>query len=112
MIDRFQHDPPKVPTYDSLTQSRWRHLNLTRANHVFHFDRGGIQRWKIKPLIVFRIGQPRTVNLSALGLWKKKLTKIESKKALAEQVVGAGEQWLTELWIQINSTYYCLTAML
>jgi len=27
MIDRFQHDP-KVPNYDSLTQSRWRRSQL------------------------------------------------------------------------------------
>jgi len=53
-------------------------LNLTRANHVFHFDRW----WN--PAVenqttdrVFRIGQTmsRCINLSALGLWKKKFTK-------------------------------------
>jgi len=62
MIDRFQHDP-KVPNYDSL-KAGGVGLNLTRANHVFHFDRW----WN--PAVenqatdrVFRIGQTRNVQV-------------------------------------------------
>jgi len=54
-----------------------------------------------------KLTMSRCINLSALGLWKKKFEMIESK-ALAEQVVGAGEQWLTE-WIQIPTTLHSLT---
>lgn len=77
-------------------------LNLTRANHVFHFDRW----WN--PAVenqatdrVFRIGQTRNVQVHKFvctGTLEEKINEmIESKKALTEQVVGAGEQWLTEL---------------
>jgi SNF2 family DNA or RNA helicase len=77
-------------------------LNLTRANHVFHFDRW----WN--PAVenqatdrAFRIGQTRNVQVHkfvCVGTLEEKIDEmIESKKALAERVVGAGESWLTEL---------------
>jgi SNF2 family DNA or RNA helicase len=50
---------------------------------------------------VFRIGQTRNVQVHKFvskGTLEEKIHDlIESKKELAEQVVGAGEQWLTEL---------------
>ncbi|MGL4378100.1 MAG: hypothetical protein ACRCT1_16790, partial [Microcoleaceae cyanobacterium] len=50
---------------------------------------------------VFRIGQTRNVQVHkfvCVGTLEEKIhDMIESKKALAEQVVSAGEQWLTEL---------------
>ncbi len=77
-------------------------LNLTRANHVFHFDRW----WN--PAVenqatdrAFRIGQIRNVQVHKFvcaGTLEEKIDEmIESKKALAERVVGADESWLTEL---------------
>ncbi len=77
-------------------------LNLTRANHVVHYDRW----WN--PAVenqatdrVFRIGQQRNVQVHKLicqGTLEERIDElIESKKSLAEQVVGAGEQWLTEM---------------
>ena len=49
----------------------------------------------------FRIGQTRNVQVHKFvcsGTLEERINDmIESKKALAEQVVGAGEQWLTEL---------------
>jgi len=77
-------------------------LNLTAANHVFHFDRW----WN--PAVenqatdrAFRIGQTRDVlvhKFICLGTLEERIDElIESKKALAESVVGAGEGWLTEL---------------
>ncbi|MCL9660806.1 DEAD/DEAH box helicase [Paenibacillus hunanensis] len=77
-------------------------LNLTRANHVIHYDRW----WN--PAVenqatdrVFRIGQQRNVQVHKLicqGTLEERIDElIESKKTLAEQVVGAGEQWLTEM---------------
>ncbi len=50
---------------------------------------------------VFRIGQSRNVQVHKFvctGTLEEKIHDLmESKKALAEQVVGAGENWLTEL---------------
>lgn len=102
MIDRFQHDPQGPPIMILSLKAGGVGLNLTRANHVFHFDRW----WN--PAVenqatdrVFRIGQTRNVlvhKFVCTGTLEEKIHEmIESKKALAEQVVGAGEQWLTEL---------------
>jgi SNF2 family DNA or RNA helicase len=102
MIDRFQHDPQGPPIMILSLKAGGTGLNLTRANHVFHFDRW----WN--PAVenqatdrVFRIGQTRNVQVHKFvctGTLEEKIhDMIESKKALAEQVVGAGENWLTEL---------------
>jgi SNF2 family DNA or RNA helicase len=49
----------------------------------------------------FRIGQKRNVQVHkfvTLGTLEEMIDEmIESKKALAEAVVGGGEEWLTEL---------------
>ncbi|MEB3336888.1 MAG: DEAD/DEAH box helicase, partial [Leptolyngbyaceae bacterium] len=102
MIDRFQHDPQGPRIFILSLKAGGVGLNLTRANHVFHFDRW----WN--PAVenqatdrVFRIGQTRNVQVHkfvSTGTLEEKIHDlIESKKALAEQVVGAGEGWLTEL---------------
>lgn len=102
MIDRFQHDPQGPPVMILSLKAGGTGLNLTRANHVFHFDRW----WN--PAVenqatdrVFRIGQTRNVQVHKFvctGTLEEKIHEmIESKKALAEQVVGAGENWLTEM---------------
>ena len=77
-------------------------LNLTAANHVFHFDRW----WN--PAVenqatdrAFRIGQTRNVQVHKFicgGTLEEHIDElIESKRALAESVLGADESWLTEL---------------
>ncbi|MEH2054559.1 DEAD/DEAH box helicase [Nostoc sp.] len=102
MIDRFQHDPQGPPIMILSLKAGGVGLNLTRANHVFHFDRW----WN--PAVenqatdrVFRIGQTRNVQVHKFvctGTLEEKIhDMIESKKQLAEQVVGAGEEWLTEM---------------
>ena len=102
MVDRFQHDPNGPKLFILSLKAGGVGLNLTRANHVFHFDRW----WN--PAVenqatdrAFRIGQTRNVQVHKFvcsGTLEERINDmIESKKALAEQVVGAGEQWLTEL---------------
>ena len=78
-------------------------LNLTGANHVIHFDRW----WN--PAVenqatdrAFRIGQTKDVivhKLVCTGTIEERIdTLINSKKELAENVIGAGgESWITEL---------------
>src|SRR5260370_24357619 len=77
-------------------------LNLTAANHVFHFDRW----WN--PAVenqatdrAFRIGQRRNVLVHKFlcsGTLEEKIDAIiERKKALAASVVGTGEDWLNRL---------------
>ncbi|MBP0005381.1 MAG: DEAD/DEAH box helicase [Cyanobacteria bacterium SBC] len=102
MVDRFQHDPQGPPIFILSLKAGGTGLNLTRANHVFHFDRW----WN--PAVenqatdrVFRIGQKRNVQVHkfvSTGTIEEKIHDlIESKQALAEQVVASGESWLTEL---------------
>ena len=49
----------------------------------------------------FHIGQTRNVQVDkfiCIGTLEKKIhDMIESKRALVEQVIGAGESWITEL---------------
>ena len=78
-------------------------LNLTAANHVIHFDRW----WN--PAVenqatdrAFRIGQKKNVivhKLVSRGTIEEKIDLlIESKKELADNVIGGGgEQWITEM---------------
>jgi len=88
-------------------------LTLTKANHVFHFDRW----WN--PAVedqatdrAFRIGQRRNVfvhKFVALGTLEERIDAlIEDKKRLASLVVGADESWLTEL---DNETFKALIAL-
>ncbi|MCD8395671.1 MAG: DEAD/DEAH box helicase [Lachnospiraceae bacterium] len=78
-------------------------LNLTKANHVIHFDRW----WN--PAVenqatdrAFRIGQKKNVIVHKLvckGTVEEKIdAMIQSKTELAENVIGSGtEKWITEL---------------
>ncbi|MGB8702779.1 MAG: DEAD/DEAH box helicase, partial [Thermosynechococcaceae cyanobacterium] len=102
MIDRFQNDPQGPRLFILSLKAGGVGFNLTRANHVFHFDRW----WN--PAVenqatdrVFRIGQTRNVQVHKFvcsGTLEERIHDlIESKKALASQVVGAGENWLTEM---------------
>lgn len=102
MVDRFQQDPQGPPVMILSLKAGGVGLNLTRANHVFHFDRW----WN--PAVenqatdrVFRIGQTRNVQVHKFvctGTLEEKIHDlIESKQALAEQVVTSGEDWLTEM---------------
>ncbi|MGA1133451.1 MAG: DEAD/DEAH box helicase [Prochlorotrichaceae cyanobacterium] len=102
MIDRFQEDPQAPRLLILSLKAGGVGLNLTRANHVFHVDRW----WN--PAVenqatdrAFRIGQTRKVQVHKFvcsGTLEERIHDlIESKKALAEQVVGTGESWLAQL---------------
>ena len=77
-------------------------LNLTRANHVFHFDRW----WN--PAVedqatdrVFRIGQTKNVQVHKLvctGTLEERIDDlIQSKRSLSKAVVGESEGWLADM---------------
>ncbi len=101
MISRFQVGPPSI--FVLSLKAGGLGLNLTAANHVFHFDRW----WN--PAVenqatdrAYRIGQTRNVQVHkfiCVGTLEERIDAlIESKKALAESVIGGdGEGWLTEL---------------
>jgi SNF2 family DNA or RNA helicase len=101
MVARFQEIDEPVLFLLSL-KAGGTGLNLTAANHVIHVDRW----WN--PAVedqatdrAFRIGQRRDVQVRkfvCVGTLEERIdAMIEQKKALAEQIVGTGESWLTEL---------------
>jgi SNF2 family DNA or RNA helicase len=101
MVARFQEADEPVLFLLSL-KAGGTGLNLTAASHVIHVDRW----WN--PAVedqatdrAFRIGQRRNVQVRkfvCVGTLEERIdAMIEQKKALAEQVVGTSESWLTEL---------------
>ncbi len=101
MVERFQGDDGP-PVFILSLKAGGTGLNLTNANHVFHFDRW----WN--PAVedqatdrAFRIGQTRNVlvhKFVCLGTLEERIDRmLEEKKALADSVVGSGENWMTEM---------------
>ena len=102
MISAFQ-DPETAPSVFVLSlKAGGVGITLTKANHVFHFDRW----WN--PSVedqatdrAFRIGQKKNVfvhKFVAIGTLEERIDEmIEDKKKLAGSIVGADESWLTEL---------------
>ncbi len=101
MIDGFQKS--KEPTAFILSlKAGGTGLNLTRANHVFHFDRW----WN--PAVenqatdrAFRIGQKKNVMVHKFicaGTLEERIDALMSSKLiLSDEIVGSGEKFLTEL---------------
>jgi SNF2 family DNA or RNA helicase len=102
MIEEFQ-DPDTEPSIFILSlKAGGVGITLTKANHVFHFDRW----WN--PAVenqatdrAFRIGQQKNVFVHkylAVGTLEERIDQmIEQKKRLSESIVGSEESWLTEL---------------
>jgi SNF2 family DNA or RNA helicase len=77
-------------------------LNLTAANHVFHFDRW----WN--PAVenqatdrAYRMGQTRDVQVHkfiSLGTLEERIDEmLENKQQLSDNVISSSEGWITEL---------------
>lgn len=102
IVERFQSES-YVPYLVLSVKAGGTGLNLTKANHVIHFDRW----WN--PSVenqatdrAFRIGQDKNVMVHKFvckGSVEEKIDAlISSKKELAENVIGAGgESWITEM---------------
>ncbi len=100
MVDRFQAGD--VPVFVVSLKAGGTGLNLTRATHVFHYDRW----WN--PAVedqasdrAWRIGQDKAVQIHRMvceGTLEERIAALlESKRALAESVVVGGETWVSEL---------------
>ena len=100
LIERFQDSGPRL--FVLSLKAGGAGINLTRANRVFHYDRW----WN--PAVenqatdrAFRIGQTRSVQVHKLvcrGTLEERVDELITRKtALAEEIVGSGEGWLTEL---------------
>ncbi|MGB8343376.1 MAG: SNF2-related protein [Ktedonobacteraceae bacterium] len=102
MVQRFQEERHGPSIFLLSIKAGGVGLNLTAANHVFHFDRW----WN--PAVenqatdrAFRIGQLKNVQVHkfvCVGTVEEHIDQmIEEKKGLAESIVGSGENWLTEM---------------
>lgn len=100
MVDGFQSG--EVPVFLLSLKAAGTGLNLTRAAHVIHYDRW----WN--PAVeeqatdrAYRIGQTQPVQVHRLiaeGTVEDRISELlESKRALADAVLGSGEAALTEL---------------
>ncbi|KFU77938.1 DEAD/DEAH box helicase, partial [Amycolatopsis lurida] len=100
MVARFQAG--EVPVFLLSLKAGGVGLNLTKATHVIHYDRW----WN--PAVedqatdrAYRIGQDRPVQVHRLiaeGTLEERIAKVlETKRGLADAVIGAGENWITEL---------------
>ncbi len=100
MVDRFQEG--EVSVFLLSLKAAGTGLNLTRADHVIHFDRW----WN--PAVeeqatdrAHRIGQTKSVQVHRLiaeGTIEDRIASIhESKRELADAIVTSGEAALTEL---------------
>jgi SNF2 family DNA or RNA helicase len=101
MVERFQQ-PEGPPAFILSLRAGGTGLNLTAASHVIHYD-----RW-YNPAVedqatdrAYRIGQDQTVQvhkLISIGTLEERIDElIERKKAIADQVIGSGEAWVSEL---------------
>ncbi|TCD47217.1 DEAD/DEAH box helicase [Chlorobium sp. N1] len=102
LIERFQNGEHAPRMFILSLKAGGAGLNLTRANHVIHYDRW----WN--PAVenqatdrAFRIGQKHNVEVHkfiAAGTLEERIDEmIERKTAVSGTLLGSGEQWLTEL---------------
>jgi SNF2 family DNA or RNA helicase len=102
LVDRFQDRTKDESIFILSLKAGGFGLNLTAANHVFHFDRW----WN--PAVedqatdrAHRIGQDRTVQVHkfvCLGTLEERIDALLARKrSLADNIIGAGEEWITEL---------------
>ena len=90
-------------------------LNLTAANHVFHFDRWWNPAVEAQATDrAHRIGQNKIVQVHkfvSIGTVEERIDKLlADKTALAENIVTSGDQWLTNLSTDDLKKYLALSS--
>jgi SNF2 family DNA or RNA helicase len=101
-VERFEKDMDGPPVFILTHKVGGTGLNLTRATHVFHFDRWwnpAVERQATDR--AHRIGQTRIVQIHKLicaGTLEEQLdAMLENKSAVASRIISSGESSLTEL---------------
>ncbi|MDQ1006509.1 superfamily II DNA or RNA helicase [Streptomyces sp. V4I23] len=100
MVRRFQNGD--VPVFLLSLKAAGTGLNLTRAEHVVHFDRWWNPAVEAQATDrAYRIGQDRPVQVHRLiaeGTIEDRIAQmLDRKKELADAVLGSGEAALTEM---------------
>ena len=102
MVKEFQDPETKRAIFLLSLRAGGTGITLTRANHVIHFDRW----WN--PAVenqatdrAYRIGQEKKVfvhKMVTMGTLEERIDElINSKKQLADEIVGSDESWLANL---------------
>ena len=102
MIEQFQDPKGGIRIFLLSLRAGGLGLNLTAANHVFHFDRW----WN--PAVeqqatdrAHRIGQLRTVQVHkyvCIGTMEERIDRMLTEKMqLADRIITSGDEWLTSL---------------
>lgn len=102
MVEDFQSGKDTCPILVLSLRAGGVGLNLTRANHVFHFDRW----WN--PAVedqatdrAYRLGQTKDVQVHKMictGTLEERIDDlITSKRQLSQAIVGGSNEWVTEL---------------
>ena len=102
MVQRFNSPGSGVRIFLLSLRAGGLGLNLTAANHVFHFDRWWNPAVEAQATDrAHRIGQKRKVQVHkfiCVGTMEERIDRMLSEKlALAERIVGSGDEWLTSL---------------
>ena len=102
MIQAFQDPANQIKVFILSLRAGGLGLNLTAANHVFHFDRW----WN--PAVesqatdrAHRVGQTRRVQVHkfvCIGTMEERIDRLLTEKlALADKIIGSGDEWLTSM---------------
>jgi hypothetical protein len=114
MIERFQNPVNGIKVFILSLRAGGLGLNLTAANHVFHFDRW----WN--PAVesqatdrAHRVGQTRKVQVHkfvCIGTMEERIDRLLTEKlALADKIIGSGDEWLTSMSTEQLREYLSLS---
>lgn len=114
MVQSFQDSKKGMPMFLLSLKAGGFGLNLNRANHVFHFDRWWNPAVELQATDrAHRIGQTRRVQVHkfvCIGTIEDRIDKLLTEKsALADRIVGSGDEWLTGLSSRELRDYLTLT---
>src|SRR5207245_4463017 len=112
--ERFQQPNSDIKVFILSLRAGGLDLNLTAANHVFHFD-----RWWNPPVEsqatdrAHRDGQTRKVQdhkFVCIGTMQERIDRLLTEKlALADKIIGSGDEWLTNLSTEQLREYLTLS---
>jgi SNF2 family DNA or RNA helicase len=102
MVARFQDPATDVRVFLLSLRAGGLGLNLTAASHVFHFDRWWNPAVEAQATDrAHRIGQTRKVQVHkyvCIGTVEERIDQLLTEKlALADRIIGGGDEWLTGL---------------
>ncbi|MCP4590292.1 MAG: DEAD/DEAH box helicase [bacterium] len=102
MVERFQDPDGGIRVFLLSLKAGGLGLNLTAANHVFHFDRWWNPAVEAQATDrAHRMGQTRCVQVHkfvCIGTVEERIDKmLEEKRALTDSILHRGDEWLTDL---------------